>query len=103
MIVDHELGLTILGRCGLPPVRLVVENTRSVEWESLPRQGAAQGEGAVGATQADKSSVQTVSRRFGASSHGGLPTTSVSSKDLKPPQPPDNRLNANWKLLLQIA
>ena len=22
---------------------------------------------------------------------------------LKPPQPPDNRLNANWKLLLQIA
>ena len=26
-------------------------------------------------------------------------------KDLKPPQPPDfnNRLNANWKLLLQIA
>ena len=43
------------------------------------------------------------SQRFGASSHGGLPTTSVSSKDLKPPQPPDNRLNANWKLLLQIA
>ena len=24
-------------------------------------------------------------------------------QDLKPPQPPDNRLNANWKLLLQIA
>ena len=37
MIVDHELGLTILGRFGLPPVRLVVENTRSYEWESLPR------------------------------------------------------------------
>ncbi len=37
MIVDHELGLTILSRCGLPPVRLVVENTRSYEWESLPR------------------------------------------------------------------
>ena len=37
MIVDHELGLTILGRCGLPPVRLVVENTRSFEWISLPR------------------------------------------------------------------
>ena len=37
MIVDHELGLTILGRCGLPPVRLVVENVRSFEWESLPR------------------------------------------------------------------
>ena len=37
MIVDHELGLTILGRCGLPPARLVVENTRSWEWESLPR------------------------------------------------------------------
>ena len=43
------------------------------------------------------------SQQFGASSHGGLPTTSVSSKGLKPPQPPDNRLNANWKLLLQIA
>ena len=37
MIVDHELGLTHLGRCGLPPVRLVVENTRSYEWISLPR------------------------------------------------------------------
>ena len=37
MIVDHELGLTHLGRCGLPPVRLVVENTRSFEWDSLPR------------------------------------------------------------------
>jgi hypothetical protein len=37
MIVDHELGLTHLGRCGLPPVRLVVENTRSFEWISLPR------------------------------------------------------------------
>ena len=37
MIVDHELGLTHLGRFGLPPVRLVVENTRSYEWESLPR------------------------------------------------------------------
>jgi hypothetical protein len=37
MIVDHELGLTHLGRCGLPPVRLVVENTRSWEWISLPR------------------------------------------------------------------
>jgi hypothetical protein len=37
MIVDHELGLTHLGRCGLPPVRPVVENTRSYEWESLPR------------------------------------------------------------------
>ena len=34
MIVDHELGLTILGQCGL---RLVVENTRSWEWISLPR------------------------------------------------------------------
>ena len=37
MIVDHELGLTILGRCALPPVRLVVENVRSFEWESYPR------------------------------------------------------------------
>jgi hypothetical protein len=37
MIVDGEAGLTILGRCGLPPVRLVVENTRSWEWISLPR------------------------------------------------------------------
>ena len=37
MIVDREAGLTHLGRCGLPPVRLVVENTRSWEWESLPR------------------------------------------------------------------
>ena len=41
---------------------------------------------------------------IGASSHGGLPTTSVF-KGRKPPQPPgfNNRLNANWKLLLQIA
>jgi hypothetical protein len=31
------IGLTHLGRCGLPPVRLVVENTRSYEWISLPR------------------------------------------------------------------
>ena len=37
MIVDHELGLTILGRCGLPAARLVVENVRSFEWISLPR------------------------------------------------------------------
>jgi hypothetical protein len=37
MILDHELGLTHLGRCGLPPVRLVVENVRSFEWISLPR------------------------------------------------------------------
>ena len=37
MIVDREAGLTHLGRCGLPPARLVVENTRSYEWESLPR------------------------------------------------------------------
>jgi hypothetical protein len=37
IIVDHEPGLMHLGRCGLPPVRLVVENTRSYEWESLPR------------------------------------------------------------------
>ena len=37
MIVDREAGLTHLGRCGLPPVQLVVENTRSWEWESLPR------------------------------------------------------------------
>jgi hypothetical protein len=37
MIVDREAGLTHLGRFGLPPVRLVVENTRSYEWESLPR------------------------------------------------------------------
>jgi hypothetical protein len=37
MILDHELGLTHLGRCGLPPVRLVVENVRSFEWESYPR------------------------------------------------------------------
>ena len=37
MIVDREAGLTHLGRFGLPPVRLVVDNTRSYEWESLPR------------------------------------------------------------------
>jgi hypothetical protein len=37
MILDHELGLTILGQCGLPPARLVVENTRSYEWQSHPR------------------------------------------------------------------
>ena len=37
MIVDREAGLTHLGRFGLPPVRLVVENTRSYEWESSPR------------------------------------------------------------------
>ena len=37
MILDHELGLTHLGRCGLPPVRLVVEHARSWEWISLPR------------------------------------------------------------------
>jgi hypothetical protein len=52
MIVDREAGLTHLGRFGLPPVRLVVENTRSYEWESLP-QGAAQGEGEVGAPQVE--------------------------------------------------
>ena len=51
MIVDHELGLTHLGRCGLPPVRLVVENTRSWEWDQPSAKGAAQIEGAVGATQ----------------------------------------------------
>ena len=52
-------------------------------------------------------------------SHGGLQTTSTIRrklarwaadnvriiKELKPPQPPgfNNRLSANWKLLLQIA
>jgi hypothetical protein len=34
MIVDRELGLTHRGQ---PPVRLVVEKTRSFEWISLPR------------------------------------------------------------------
>ena len=35
----------------------------------------------------------------------GPPLTGQHIKDLKPPQPPDfnNRLNANWKLLFQIA
>ena len=51
LTVDREAGLTHLGRCGLPPARLVVENNpRSYEWESLPAKGAAQGEGPVRAT-----------------------------------------------------
>jgi len=34
-----EVGLTILGRCGLrqPWLRLVSDHVRSWEWESLPR------------------------------------------------------------------
>ena len=36
MSSEQPPGLTILGRCG-GGLRLVVENTRSFEWESLPR------------------------------------------------------------------
>jgi hypothetical protein len=36
-MIEPPAGLTHLGRCGLPPVRLVVENTRSYEWQSYPR------------------------------------------------------------------
>ena len=36
MSSEQPLGLTIVGRCG-GGLRLVVENTRSFEWESLPR------------------------------------------------------------------
>ena len=36
MSSEQPPGLTILGRCGLG-LRLVVENVRSFEWESLPR------------------------------------------------------------------
>jgi hypothetical protein len=36
-MIEPPAGLTHLGRCGLPPVRLVVENTRSWEWISPPR------------------------------------------------------------------
>jgi hypothetical protein len=50
-------GLTILGRGGL---RLVSDRVRSFEWESYPRREPKKGEGAVGASQADKSSIQTV-------------------------------------------
>ena len=46
MSADQPPGLTILGRCGLG-LRLVVENTRSFEWISLPPKGAPQGEGAA--------------------------------------------------------
>ena len=36
MSAEQPPGLTILGQCGLG-LRLVVENTRSFEWISLPR------------------------------------------------------------------
>ena len=39
MASDREAGLTILGRCGLrqPWLRLVSDQVKSWEWESLPR------------------------------------------------------------------
>ena len=42
---EPQVGLTVLGRCGLrqPCLRLVSDQVKSWEWESLA-QGAAQGE-----------------------------------------------------------
>ena len=59
MSSEQPPGLTIVGRCG-GGLRLVVENTRSFEWESLPKE-ASQGEGAATrasalATEADRAS-----------------------------------------------
>jgi hypothetical protein len=56
-----------IGRFGEAGLFLVSDRTLPWEWESLARrelcqERALQGDGAVGATQADKSSVQTVSR-----------------------------------------
>ena len=60
MIVDHELGLTHLGRFGLPPVRLVVENTPELGVDQPSASRATQGEGAVGAAQPSRACGQAL-------------------------------------------
>ena len=86
--------LGILGKTKLP--RTIA--SRSIILKMWPKKPDEKAEDFAYADDAEFSTIRRKLARCAADNVGVI-------KDLKPPQPPDfnNRLNANWKLLLQIA